>query len=242
MSRLLRPSRPHLTPVARQTRRIPAAMPTVRSPSFGSSLLHSSHVAEDAVLIVGAVHPLDRPRSLHVNTGFRNSIRFAAQVETRSLLLTPQSIPEQVCPLISLAVAPPAGDGLALADGISICDSVQQQHSPPRRSASWKLRCLPESAALHGQSGRSPARIKPIQRIPTSRSWKSAQLHMACSSCTARPDSMAVNRPDPTCRVALRVCHSQVGQPTRIYRFSAWRNSIRLSIDLSRLLVDLLTP
>ena len=168
------------------------------TPVLGSSLLHSSHIAEDAVLVVGVVRPLERPRSLHVNTGFSNSIRFAAQVETRSLLLTPQSIPEQVCALITLAVAPPVGDGLALADGISICDSVQQQHSPPRRSASWKLRCLPESAALHGQSGRSPARIKPIQRIPTSRSWKSAQLHMACSSCTARPDSMAVNRPDPT--------------------------------------------
>ena len=166
-------------------------------PVFGSSLPHCSQVAEDAVLVIGAEHPLDRPRSLDVNTGFRNSIRFAAQVETRSLLLTPH-IPEQVCALISLAVAPPVGDGLALADGISICDSVQQQHSPPRRSASWKPRCLPESAALHGQSGRSPLRIQPIVRFPTSHSRKSAQPHMACSSCTARPDSRAVNWPDPT--------------------------------------------
>ena len=167
-------------------------------PVFGSSLLHCSHVAEDAVLVVGAVHPLDRPRSLHVNTGFRNSIRFAAQAETRSLLLNPQSVPEQVGALISFAVAPPACDGLAPANGVSICDSVQQQHSPPRRSASWKPRCPPESAALHGQSGRSPVRIQPIVRFPTSHSWKSAQPHIACSSCTACPDSTAVNRPDPT--------------------------------------------
>jgi len=194
----LRPPRPHRTPVARQARSISAATPAVRSPSFGSSLLHSSHVAEDAVLIVGAVHPLNRPRLLDVNTGVRNSIRFPADAGTRSLLFTLKVVAQQAADVLCLAVAPPVGDGLALADGISICDSVQQQHSPPRRSASWKLRCLPESAALHGQSGRSPARIKPIQRIPTSRSWKSAQLHMACSSCTARPDSMAVNRPDPT--------------------------------------------
>ncbi len=197
MSRLLRPSRPHLTPVARQTRRIPAAMPTVRSPSFGSSLLHSSHVAEDAVLVIGAEHPLNRPRLLHVNTGVRNSIRFPADAGTRSLLFTLKVVAQQAADVLCLAVAPPAGDGLALADGISICNSAQQQHSPPRRSASWKPRCLPESAALHGQSGRSRVRIQPIVRFPTSHSWKSAQPHMACSSCTARPDSTAMNRPDP---------------------------------------------